>query len=257
MKKSNLITLLGMIALVSVGLQTACSSNGGDADIVKPEGVEGSLSMISDKLKPDATLEKGSVLWETKSTVSVKRQIEVGDHPGVVLETFKMGQREQKVRFFVADDQKSLDLVSNSPQDLLMKKDVDISKSENTKWSLFGMVVQAPATVGLQKFSNNSLFNGLAVTPQLMMCAAEGLRNLKEASDRVPRVYQNWQIDSVNVFVKPVQHSNEAESKMAIDPKLKSLNFQLSVWTRSGDCFLPTVEEITEALGIADQRIHE
>jgi hypothetical protein len=168
-----------------------------------------------------------------------------------------MGQREQKVRFFVADDKRAVDLVSNSPQDILMRRDVDISKSENSKWSLFGMVVQAPATVGLQKFSDSSLFNGLAVTPQLMICAAEGLKNLKSAGDKTPRVFQNWQIDVVNVFIKPVQHASEAESKMAIDPKLKALNFQLSVWTRSGDCFLPSADEIQEALNIADQRIHE
>ena len=62
---------------------------------------------------------------------------------------------------------------------------------------------------------------------------------------------------TINIFVKPVQHGAEAESKMAIDPKLKSLNFQLSMWTRSGDCFLPSSEEIYEALNIAGQRVHD
>ncbi|MBL7544424.1 MAG: hypothetical protein JNL11_11465 [Bdellovibrionaceae bacterium] len=259
--KNKFYQYVGMAALTVACLQTACSQNGDAGEAAVNAGntqtIESTTPSFLAKLKQDMSAETNSVLWETKTTVSAKRQIEVGDHPGIVLETFKMGQREQKVRFFVADDQKSIDLVSNSPQDLLLKKDVEISKSENTKWSLFGMVVQAPATLGLQKFSDSSMFNGLAVSPQLMMCAAEGLKNLKLASDKVPRVFQNWQLDTVNVFVKPVQHSGDAESKMAIDPKLKALNFQLSVWTRSGDCFLPSAEEIQEALSIADQRIHE
>lgn len=249
-------------ALLTATIQIGCSqnkeeekenANALDTSIFS----ESSNNGFRSKLKQNAAYETDSVLWETKAAVPVKRQIEVGDHPSIVLETFKVGQREQKVRFFMADDKRATDLVSNSPQDGLLKKDVEISKSENTKWSLFGMVVHAPFSLGMQKFSDNSMFNGVAVSPQLMMCAAEGLRNLKNAGDKTPRVFQNWQIDVVNIFVKPVQHANEAESKMAIDPKLKALNFQLSVWTRSGDCFLPSADEIGEALSIADQRIHE
>lgn len=268
MKKNIYFTVISVATAVLASIQIACSQNKKEDDQKKdspPTSTSESTfspeaavaSGLKSKLKKNAAYESDSVLWETKTAVSTKRQIEVGDHPSIVLETFKIGQREHKVRFFVADDQRALDLVSNSPQDNLLRKDVGISKAENSKWSLFGLVVHAPSFMGLQKFSDSSMFNGLAVSPQLMICASEGLKHLKIAGDKTPRVFQNWQIDTMNIFVKPVQHANEAESKMSIDPKLKALNFQLSVWTRSGDCFLPSSEEIAEALGIADQRIHE
>lgn len=262
--KKNIYYTLTLAALFIATIQIGCSANkedgGSDNSAVAADTSifkEAASVGFKAKIKQNSSYEMDSVSWETKAAVPVKRQIEVGDRPNIVLEAFKVGQREQKVRFFIADDKRSIDLVSNSPQDALLKKDVEISKSENSKWSLFGMVVHGPASVGLQKFSDNSMFNGLSVSPQLMVCASEGLKNLKIAGDKMPRVFQNWQIDVVNIFVKPVQQASEAESKMAIDPKLKALNFQLSVWTRSGDCFLPSAEDIGEALAIADQRIHE
>jgi hypothetical protein len=181
----------------------------------------------------------------------------VGDHPNIVLEAFEIGNREQRIRFFLADDQHVTSLLKNSGSDLLVGKDSGIAKAENPKWSLFGFVIHAPALLGLAKFSSGSMYNGWAVAPQINICATKTLDNLKAAGDTKSKVFQNWQIDKVNIFVKPVQHARDAESRMAIDSKLHVLNVQVSLWTRSGDCFTPEVTALAAALDIADQHVED
>lgn len=208
-------------------------------------------------LRETQNSDKSAVAWLTETTVSPKRKIEVGDHPGLLLEQYQIGGRGQRVRLLLADDRNIQKYISGSPQDVLFKTDSKVAKSENDKWSPMAMIIEAPANLGLAKFSDDSTFNGLAVSPQLLLCATGALKNLADASTNRNRVYQNWQINEVNVLVKPVQHSAEAESKMAIDSKLHALNFQVSLWTRSGDCFLPSVTEIGTALDIANQRVED
>ncbi len=204
-----------------------------------------------------AHVEGSTYVWPTEAKVSLARRVEVGDHPNIVLEEFEIGNRAQKVRYFMADDNDTKDLIHDSAEDRLFLEDEEIAKIENQKWSIFGFIIQAPSLLEMKKFSASSMYNGLAVTPQVILCATKALETIKAAGDRQARVFQNWQIDKVNIFVKPVQHSSDAESRLAIDPKINSLNVQISLWTRSGDCFSPDVDELTEALSIADQRIED
>lgn len=229
---------------------TACTNAGEAAHATNLNPQHGSL-------RETESSDKASVSWATNTTVSSKRQIEVGDHPGLLLEQYQIGGRAQRVRLMLADDRSIQRLISGSPQDLLFKTDSKVAKTENDKWSPMAMIIEAPVNLGLSKFSDDSTFNGLAVSPQLLLCATGALKNLAEASGSRNRVYQNWQINEVNIMVKPVQHAVEAESKMAIDSKLHALNFQVSMWTRSGDCFLPSTTDIGTALDIADQRVED
>ncbi|MGE3758410.1 MAG: hypothetical protein AB7H97_11670 [Pseudobdellovibrionaceae bacterium] len=208
-------------------------------------------------IDPSATTSANEVAWKTNSTVPNLRQIEVGDHPNIQLDQFTLGNRPQRVRFFNSDEINITKYVFESPQDMLFQTDLKIGRPENTKWSLFGMIIEPAVNVGLAKFSDNATYNGVAVSPQLLLCATGALERLKTASATRGKTYQSWQINVVNIFVKPVQHASDAESKMAIEPKLNALNFQVSMWTRSGDCFLPTAEQIGEALDIADQRVED
>ena len=202
-------------------------------------------------------MEAGSYVWGTQNTVPPNRQIEVGDHPNIVLDAFEIGNRAQRIRYFLADDQQVTALLRNSGADELVGQDANIAKAENAKWSLFGFVIHAPALLGLAKFSSTSMYNGWAVAPAINLCATKTLDNLKAAGDSKAKVFQNWQIEKVNIFVKPVQHAKDAESRMAIDPKLRSLNMQVSLWTRSGDCFTPSVQDLAGALAIADQQVED
>ncbi|MEQ1878175.1 MAG: hypothetical protein ABL958_16145 [Bdellovibrionia bacterium] len=246
---------LGKILVVGIGLMAAvvvgCQGQGSG-------GVEGGVDpMTGQATLESGRVEAGSYVWGTQKAVSPARQIEVGDHPNILLEAFEIGNRTQRVRYFLADDAQTTALLKDSAADQLLGKDANISKSENPKWSLFGYVIHAPALLGIAKFSSNSMYNGWAVAPQINLCATKMLDNLKAAGDQKSKVFQNWQIEKVNIFVKPVQHAKDAESRMAIDAKLRALNVQVSLWTRSGDCFTPGVPELAEALAIADQHIED
>lgn len=242
-------------ALLSIHLITACNASSG-ASQATPNQPTSPVKAIS-SLPETGNSGSETVAWSTKENISSQRKIEVGDHPNIQMERFEIGNRPQRVRFMIADEINAVAYLSKSPQDIHFQGDSVIAKSENDKWSPFAMVVDTPVNLGLGKFADDSKFNGLAVSPQILLCGASALANLKEAGVTRSRIFQNWQIDVVNIFVKPVQHASEAESKMAIDAKGRVLNFQLSVWTRSGDCFLPSVSEVGEALEIADQRVHD
>jgi hypothetical protein len=195
------------------------------------------------------------VVWNTESTVSNTRKIEVGNHPSLKLEAYTMGNREQRVRFFITDQVATQDLIMGSPQDQLFRSDLPLSKA--IKYSIFGMVIESPSAIGQEKFSERSQYNGLSVSPQLMVCAAQALAILKQAADTHARAFQNWQLNTTNIYVRPVEHSFQAQSRMYIDVNQKSLNFEIALWTRSGDCFLPNKEEMEQALDIADQRVED
>ncbi len=243
----KICTLLALIAL------NACAKSNAET----PTGAQASPAPAASPLKETIGAESAMVAWSTQETVPPSRVIEIGDHPNIKLEKFEIGNRVQRVRFMLADNDSTTRYVSGSPQDEHFQTDANIAKSENGKWSLFSMVIEAPVNLGLNHFSDQSTFNGLSVSPQLILCASKALDNLREAGKERARVFQNWQINDVNLFVKPVQHATDAESKMAIDNKLHALNFQVSLWTRSGDCFLPTTAEISAALAIADQRVKD
>ncbi len=195
------------------------------------------------------------VVWNTETSVPSSRRIEVGNHPSLKLEAYSMGGRPQRVRFFITDQVATNDLLMASPQDQLFLTDLNINKGY--KYSVFGMIIQSPTAVGSRKFSEASNYNGLAVSPQLVVCAAQALATLKQASDGRTRAFQNWQLNTTNIYVKPVEHAFQAQSRMAIDVHQKTLNFQIALWTRSGDCFLPNKEQMEQALDIADQRVED
>jgi hypothetical protein len=195
------------------------------------------------------------VVWSTEQAVPSSRRIEVGNHPSLKLEAYTMGGRPQRVRFFITDQVATENLVMQSPQDHLFTSDLKINKG--LKYSVFGIIIESPTAVGSRKFSEASNYNGLSVSPQLMVCASQALATLKQASDSRGRAFQNWQLNTTNIYVKPVEHAFQAQSRMAIDVEQKTLNFQIALWTRSGDCFLPSKEEMEQALDIADQRVED
>ena len=172
---------------------------------------------------------------------------------------YQIGGREQRVRFFIANDNKyfttSSSSSSSSSSNAHEKIKTDPARNFMRRGSYFGFISETPKTIGLEPFTKrDSLSFGLIVQPRLVLCAAKMLEKIERVSVGLEYIYEQWQIDEVNIFLYLTKSVDENQDyKLEIDPvpdipKDPALNVQIPVETPHGKCMLPTDNELKEAI---------
>ncbi len=166
---------------------------------------------------------------------------------------FEIGGFEQRVRLFMSDQQKLLELVHDKPQ--MIKIESDPLKRQEVH-SVFGAFSYSPSETNLREFSNNSLASGFIINPHFFMCFAKLLELVKTVGDRHVSIFKSFEITEVNLYLLPVariNHAGEGEQyKIALsegaylaspNPQVNignSLNIQIPYSVTSLECGLPS-----------------
>ena len=175
------------------------------------------------------------------------------------LNVFEVGGRPQRVRYYLSNATNSNALINGTRQSTLVNNDARRVSSQS--WSHFGALAVSPNGTYLADFAEGFNDYGLVVSPNLVLCASDVLRRVKEVGDRHQDIFnaKGKEIDEINIFLKPVtivKATPKAESdyklqiadvqtSQARDP---ALNVQVPYNVTSSECALPTVEALDAAL---------
>ena len=188
------------------------------------------------------------------------------------LNVFRVGDREQRVRFYISNHDAISSLLSNTPQ--YNKVRSDGLKTNSSTETLFNVVVSTPREAGFVEFGENSNWNGVAVNPALVLCATDLLKLVKKIGDKVTvtvegrevTLFNRESIDEINLFLKPVTHIRKGlldvggtDYKLEIGPvsarpRDPALNVQVPFNVTNSECALPTEEALETSLKSAARR---
>lgn len=186
---------------------------------------------------------------------------------------YKVGGRDQRVRFFVADDKDSSGKtdadkhLNNSPQHQQILKDpIPVSdfyydanyRRVEIKYPVthLGKIANSPNNVGLSDFSQSSHF-GLVVNPSLITCAADILKVVKRVGDKNAKIMDEHKVDEINVFLRPIEKKAAVTERkdyklwitpVAAIPNDPALNIMVPYATAEDSCMIPSDKAVDKAL---------
>src|SRR3989338_11413385 len=114
---------------------------------------------------------------------------------------FEIGGFDQRVRLFMSDQRKLLELVHDKPQ--MRKIESDPLKRQQI-YSVFGAFSYSPGETNLREFSNGSLASGFIINPHFFICFSKLLELVKMVGDRNSELFKSFEIREVNLFLLPV-----------------------------------------------------
>ena len=174
---------------------------------------------------------------------------------------FEIGGFEQRVRLFMSDQQKLLELVHDKPQ--MRKIESDPLKRQQV-YSVFGAFSHSPGETNLREFSNGSLASGYIINPHFFICFSKLLELVKTVGDRHSELFKSFEIREVNLFLLPVaridQSAQSEQYKIALsdgaevvkpNPQVSignSLNIQIPYNVASLECGLPEENVLDQEL---------
>src|SRR3989338_8658353 len=114
---------------------------------------------------------------------------------------FEIGGFDQRVRLFMSDQRKLLELVHDKPQ--MRKIESDPLKRQQI-YSVFGAFSYSPGETNLREFSNGSLASGFIINPHFFICFSKLLELVKTVGDRNSDLFKSFEIREVNLFLLSV-----------------------------------------------------
>jgi hypothetical protein len=172
---------------------------------------------------------------------------------------FKIGRREQRVRFFLSRPAHIKTHITDSPQEDKMKTD----RKKGSQISPMAFIAGEPTDNALSEISEGARYPGLVVNPVMISCLSELLKKAKVAGDNNPNIMENAEIDEFNLFLLPVQNaahlktifeptklqiSPVSEDRTNLDP---AINIQIPFLLSGGKCLVPTSRELGKAMAAA------
>jgi hypothetical protein len=167
-------------------------------------------------------------------------------------EVFKVGKRNQRVRFFLSDGVNIMNYLAKSPAYYSVVND-DV-KDQNSKFSHFAAISKQVNETSFYVFGGASDSTGLIVNFQLLACAIDLGKLLKTSGDKNIDIFNYYKIDEINIFLKPTIVKKHGDYKLSITPispvskNPPALNMQIPFLIRKNECMLPTELAIDLAL---------
>lgn len=173
------------------------------------------------------------------------------DKPGSdLLNIYKVGGREQRVRFFAGNVQ-YLDFDDNSAFHSTDRLKGD-SLRLNQKYSWLGAISEVPHKAGFTPFlGEKNRRYGLIISPHLVLCGSKLLEQLQKVGENedVKKIFEKFKIDEINIFLF-ITTANDPKKhyKLEIAPEGPALKIQIPLIVPSGECLLTGDKRLREAI---------
>ena len=222
-------------------------------DIIRFSGIPVLIFSLSTSF---AQFDVRNLIAEEVATEQVKTQGQQTFYP------FKIGGREQRVRFFLLQPEEAM---YSDPNYESIRDDI-LRRNDPNPISIFGTKVLDPSRI--REFSHFAPEDspekegrgyGLAVNAHLMLCASSQLAQVKRVSARLHNIYHRLGIDEINIFLFTadihsvdrnelrITYSGTSYSQRRLRDSV-ALNILTPIRVPSGECGLDTDENLRTAL---------